>query len=132
MPIINEKANIEEAKEIQAKIRNTRSARAFRAYATGISEIMVRIMETAAIQVKIRKSVKCGKKVNDETYRIKHKSFRDRIWKLWFPSITQPMNKLIYKRCVKICTYCQGSEQVPSVSKHQPHIPKRTPSASEV
>ena len=61
MPIINEKANIEEAKEIQAKIRKTRSARAFRAYATGISEIMVRIMETAAIQVKIRKSVKYGR-----------------------------------------------------------------------
>jgi hypothetical protein len=62
MPIINEKAIIEEAKEIQAKIRKTRSARAFRAFATGTNDIMVRTMETAAIQVKInkiRKSVNC-------------------------------------------------------------------------
>lgn len=48
MTIINEKASTEEANEIQAKIRKTRSARAFRAYATGINEIMVKIMETAA------------------------------------------------------------------------------------
>ena len=61
MLIINEKAIIEEAKEIQAKIRKTRSVRALRAFATGINEIMVRIMETAAIQVTIRKSVKCGR-----------------------------------------------------------------------
>jgi hypothetical protein len=29
-------------------------------------------------------------------------------------------------------TYCQGPEQMSYSSKHQPHIPKRTPSASEV
>ena len=55
---------MEEVKEIQAKIRKTRSARAFRAFATGINEIMVRIMKTAANQVKIRKSVKCGKLIS--------------------------------------------------------------------
>ena len=79
MLIINEKAIIEEAKEIQAKITKTRSARAFRAYPTGINEIMVRIMKTAANQVTIRKSVKkfLKKKLNDGTYWIKHKSFRD-------------------------------------------------------
>ena len=58
MPIINEKAIIEEAKETQARIRKIRSVRALRAFATGINEIMVKIMETAAIPVKIRKSVK--------------------------------------------------------------------------
>lgn len=78
MPIINEKANIEEAKETQAKIRKTRSARAFRAYATGSNEIIVRIMKMAAIQVKIRKIGQMWE-INDETYRIKHKSIRDRI-----------------------------------------------------
>ena len=54
MLIINEKAIIEEAKEIQARIRKTRSVRALRAFATGINDIKVRRMETAAIPVKIR------------------------------------------------------------------------------
>ena len=50
MLIINEKAIIEEAKDTQAKITKTRSARALRAYATGINEIKVKIMKTAANQ----------------------------------------------------------------------------------
>jgi hypothetical protein len=57
---------------------------------------MVRTMETAAIQVKInkiRKSVNCWKVCNDGTYRIKHKSIRDRTWKLWLPSIAQSIDK---------------------------------------
>jgi hypothetical protein len=49
MPIIKEKAIVEEVKEIQAKITKIRSARALLAYVIGISEIMVRIIEQAVI-----------------------------------------------------------------------------------
>jgi hypothetical protein len=91
MPIINEKEIVEKAKEIQAKITKTRSARALRAYVIGISEIMVKILEKAAIQVaRIRKSVRLDR-LTDETYWIEHKSFRNRNWNLWLPNIAQSM-----------------------------------------
>lgn len=92
MPIIKEKAIVEKAKEIQAKITKTRSARALLAYVIGISEIMVRTIEQAAIQVKISKLVRLDR-LMDETYRIKHESVCDRNWNLWLPGIAQSMDK---------------------------------------